>query len=79
MLSYLQLGCGCSLSTCCPETCDHVYLFNNDYEYAKDIDGKLMEGRLPYDDKGRLVLEVNDYIDYIPLRVDFFVIFLVWS
>lgn len=38
-----------------------------------------MEGRLPYDDKGRLVLEVNDYIDYIPLRVDFFVIFLVWS
>ncbi|KMT08530.1 hypothetical protein BVRB_6g138130 isoform A [Beta vulgaris subsp. vulgaris] len=59
----MQLGCGCSLSTCCPETCDHVYLFNNDYEYAKDIDGKLMEGRLPYDDKGRLVLEDN-YLVY---------------
>lgn len=55
----LQLGCGCLQSTCCPKTCDHVYLFNNDYENAKDKDGKLMEGRFPYDHEGRLLLEVN--------------------
>ncbi|XP_021718538.1 histone-lysine N-methyltransferase SUVR5-like isoform X1 [Chenopodium quinoa] len=62
-MQNLQLGCGCSQSTCYPETCDHVYLFNNDFEYAKDIDGKLMEGRFPYDDKGQLVLKDN-YLIY---------------
>ena len=54
----LQLGCTCSNSTCCPETCDHVYLFDNDYEDARDIYGKPMRGRFPYDDKGRIILEV---------------------
>jgi hypothetical protein len=43
---------------CCPETCDHVYLFDNDYEDARDIYGNSMLGRFPYDDKGRIVLEV---------------------
>ncbi|KAL2905681.1 Histone-lysine N-methyltransferase SUVR5 [Bienertia sinuspersici] len=62
-IQNLQLGCGCSKSTCCPETCAHVYLFNNDYDYAKDIDGKLMEGRFPYDDKGRIVIE-DKYLVY---------------
>lgn len=54
----LVLGCACTSSiTCSPTTCDHVYLFDNDYEDAKDIVGKPMLGRFPYDDNGRLILE----------------------
>ncbi|KAF8377466.1 hypothetical protein HHK36_030844 [Tetracentron sinense] len=52
-----QLGCACPHSTCYPDTCDHVYLFDNDYEDAKDIYGKTMHGRFPYDEKGRIILE----------------------
>ncbi|XWS45352.1 hypothetical protein CRYUN_Cryun15aG0129500 [Craigia yunnanensis] len=59
----LQLGCTCSNSTCYPETCDHVYLFDNDYEDARDIYGKHMRGRFPYDDKGRIILE-EGYLVY---------------
>ncbi|KHG14196.1 Histone-lysine N-methyltransferase SUVR5 -like protein [Gossypium arboreum] len=59
----MQLGCTCSNSTCCPETCDHVYLFDNDYEDARDIYGKPMRGRFPYDDKGRIILE-EGYLVY---------------
>ncbi|KAL9241774.1 hypothetical protein vseg_015840 [Gypsophila vaccaria] len=59
----LQLGCSCSQSACSPDTCDHVYLFNSDYENAKDKDGKSMERRFPYDDKGRLLLK-DDYFVY---------------
>lgn len=58
-LQSLQLGCGCPQLRCCPETCDHVYLFDNDYDDAKDIFGKPMRGRFPYDDKGRIILEVS--------------------
>lgn len=39
--------------------CDHVYLFDNDYEDAKDIYGKPMHGRFPYDERGRIILEVH--------------------
>ncbi|XP_052195621.1 histone-lysine N-methyltransferase SUVR5 isoform X2 [Diospyros lotus] len=53
----LQLGCACPHSTCSPENCDHVYLFDDDYENAKDIYGKPMRGRFPYDEKGRIILE----------------------
>ncbi|PKI41609.1 hypothetical protein CRG98_038009 [Punica granatum] len=42
-----QLGCACVQSVCRPEACDHVYLFDNDYEDAKDIYGKSMSGGLP--------------------------------
>ncbi|KAL6273851.1 hypothetical protein ACE6H2_024543 [Prunus campanulata] len=59
----LQLGCVCPHSTCCPETCDHVYLFDNDYDDAKDIFGKPMRGRFPYDGKGRIILE-EGYLVY---------------
>ncbi|TKY70507.1 Histone-lysine N-methyltransferase SUVR5 [Spatholobus suberectus] len=59
----LQLGCACSYSTCCPETCDHVYLFGNDYDDAKDIFGKPMRGRFPYDENGRIILE-EGYLVY---------------
>ncbi|KAJ4715021.1 histone-lysine N-methyltransferase SUVR5-like [Melia azedarach] len=59
----LQLGCACPSSTCHPETCDHVYLFDNDYEDAKDIEGKPMHGRFPYDQKGRIILE-EGYLVY---------------
>ncbi|KAI4314897.1 hypothetical protein L6164_027760 [Bauhinia variegata] len=59
----LQLGCACSYSTCCPETCDHVYLFDNDYDDARDIFGKPMRGRFPYDENGRIILE-EGYLVY---------------
>ncbi|CAN1164179.1 Histone-lysine N-methyltransferase SUVR5 [Linum perenne] len=59
----LQLGCSCPYSVCCSETCDHVYLFDNDYEDAKDIYGAPMHGRFPYDDKGRIILE-EGYLVY---------------
>ncbi|KAH0971318.1 hypothetical protein GBA52_023474 [Prunus armeniaca] len=59
----VQLGCVCPHSTCCPETCDHVYLFDNDYDDAKDIFGKPMRGRFPYDGKGRIILE-EGYLVY---------------
>lgn len=59
----LQLGCACSHSICSPETCDHTYLFDNDYEDAKDIYGRPMRGRFPYDEKGRIVLE-EGYLVY---------------
>lgn len=47
---------------CFPETCDHVYLFDNDYEDAKDIYGKPMSGRFPYDRNGRIIVEVEKLI-----------------
>lgn len=59
----LQLGCTCLHSTCYPEACDHVYLFDNDYDEAKDIYGKPMRDRFPYDEKGRIVLE-EGYLVY---------------
>lgn len=58
-----HLGCGCSHSACSPEKCDHVYLFDTDYEDARDIYGKSMHGRFPYDDKGRIILE-EGYLVY---------------
>ncbi|PIN21514.1 histone H3 (Lys9) methyltransferase SUV39H1/Clr4, required for transcriptional silencing [Handroanthus impetiginosus] len=59
----LQLGCSCAHSTCSSETCDHVYLFDNDYEDAKDIYGNPIHGRSPYDERGRIILE-EGYLVY---------------
>ncbi|XAR73921.1 Histone-lysine N-methyltransferase [Bertholletia excelsa] len=59
----MQLGCACTQLSCSPETCDHVYLFDNDYEDAKDIFGKPMHGRFPYDEKGQIILE-EGYLVY---------------
>ncbi|CAK9185457.1 unnamed protein product [Ilex paraguariensis] len=59
----LQFGCACAHSTCSSQTCDHVYLFDNDYEDAKDIFGNPMHGRFPYDEKGRIILE-EGYLVY---------------
>ncbi|KAM6564508.1 hypothetical protein CsatB_024506 [Cannabis sativa] len=58
-----QLGCTCPHGTCSPKTCDHVYLFDNDYDDAKDIYGKSMRGRFPYNDRGRIILE-EGYLVY---------------
>ncbi|KAG9440863.1 hypothetical protein H6P81_021028 [Aristolochia fimbriata] len=58
-----QLGCACPHTNCSPETCDHVYLFDNDYESAKDILGRPMHGRFPYDEVGRIILE-EGYLVY---------------
>lgn len=58
-----QLGCACPKSACSSQTCDHIYLFDNDYEDAKDIYGKPMRGRFPYDERGRIMLE-EGYLVY---------------
>lgn len=58
-----QLGCACIGSKCYPENCDHVYLFENDFENAMDIQGEPMHGRFPYDEKGRIILE-EGYLVY---------------
>nr|GLL18813.1 histone-lysine N-methyltransferase SUVR5 isoform X1 [Ipomoea trifida] len=58
-----QLGCSCPSSMCSSQTCDHVYLFDNDYEDAKDIYGQPMHGRFPYDERGRIILE-EGYLVY---------------
>ncbi|KAL8476034.1 hypothetical protein ACS0TY_028630 [Phlomoides rotata] len=58
-----ELGCACAQSTCSSETCDHVYLFDNDYEDAKDIYGQPMHGRFPYDERRRIILE-EGYLVY---------------
>ncbi|KAJ8764536.1 hypothetical protein K2173_006276 [Erythroxylum novogranatense] len=62
-IESLNLGCSCQHTICCAETCDHVYLFENDYEDAKDINGKSMNRKFPYDDKGRIILE-EGYLVY---------------
>ncbi|XP_042508772.1 histone-lysine N-methyltransferase SUVR5-like isoform X2 [Macadamia integrifolia] len=58
-----QLGCACPSSSCYPDMCDHVYLFDNDYENAEDIYGKPMHGRFPYNEKGHIILE-EGYLVY---------------
>ncbi|XP_009776603.1 histone-lysine N-methyltransferase SUVR5 [Nicotiana sylvestris] len=58
-----QLGCSCPNSACSSQTCNHIYLFDNDYEDAKDIYGKPMCGRFPYDERGRIMLE-EGYLVY---------------
>eukprot|EP01018_Ginkgo_biloba_P028126 Gb_09467 [translate_table: standard] len=52
-----QLGCTCTQQQCFPESCDHVYLFDNDNDDAEDIYGQAMHGRFPYDENGRIILE----------------------
>lgn len=52
-----QLGCMCTQPLCLPESCDHVYLFDNDNDDAEDIYGQPMHGRFPYDENGRIILE----------------------
>ncbi|RAL46751.1 hypothetical protein DM860_005030 [Cuscuta australis] len=58
-----QLGCSCPDSMCSSQTCDHTYLFENDYEDARDIHGQPMCGRFPYDERGRIILE-EGYVVY---------------
>lgn len=59
----LQFGCACPHSLCSSETCDHVYLFNSDYEDPKDIYGNPMRRRFPYNENGRIILE-EGYLVY---------------
>lgn len=69
LLQGWQLGCVCLHPTCSPEGCDHVYLFDNDYSDAKDIYGKPMRGRFPYDEKRRIILEVLKFIPQFSLNL----------
>ncbi|XP_078160844.1 histone-lysine N-methyltransferase SUVR5 isoform X3 [Carex rostrata] len=51
------LGCGCVKERCSQESCDHVYLFDNDYENALNKCGKPMLEKFAYDGGGLIVLE----------------------
>ncbi|KAL1212178.1 Histone-lysine N-methyltransferase SUVR5 [Cardamine amara subsp. amara] len=53
----LKLKFSCRGSMCSSLTCNHVYLFGCDFEEARDIYGKSMNCRFPYDDKKRIILE----------------------
>ncbi|KAK1300118.1 Histone-lysine N-methyltransferase SUVR5 [Acorus calamus] len=57
-----QLGCDCQHLKCSAETCDHVYLFDNDYEDAKDIYGKSMHGRFPYEENRQIILQEGYFV-----------------
>jgi len=52
-----QLRCTCKQAQCFPESCDHVYLFDNDNDDAEGIYGQPMHGRFPYDENGQIILE----------------------
>ncbi|KAL0756969.1 hypothetical protein Bca101_094637 [Brassica carinata] len=56
-MQKVQHWCGCRGLVCSPLTCDHVYLFGNDFEEARDVYRKSMRCRFPYDDKERIILE----------------------
>ena len=58
-MPQVQHWCGCRGLVCSPLTCDHVYIFGNDFEEARDVYRKSMRCRFPYDDKERIILEVN--------------------
>ncbi|CAN6906378.1 unnamed protein product, partial [Brassica oleracea] len=55
--AHVQHWCGCRGLVCSPLTCDHVYLFGNDFEEARDVYRKSMRCIFPYDDKERIILE----------------------
>jgi hypothetical protein len=52
------MGCGCVKERCSQESCDHVYLFDNDYENAIDKCGIPMLGKFAFNERGCIVLEV---------------------
>lgn len=61
LFSFFQsskLGCACGEGKCNPLFCDHVSMFDNDNMEARDKSGVPMKGRFPYDDQGRIILEV---------------------
>ncbi|XP_057416486.1 histone-lysine N-methyltransferase SUVR5-like isoform X2 [Lotus japonicus] len=58
-----QMQRSCSFFTFCPETCHQAYLFDNEFDDAKDVFGKPMRGRCPYDENGRIILE-EGYLVY---------------
>ncbi|EPS69658.1 hypothetical protein M569_05106, partial [Genlisea aurea] len=58
-----QLGCSCEHTNCSSNACDHVYLFSSDHADANDVYGNPMQGRSPYDERGRIILE-EGYVVY---------------
>jgi hypothetical protein len=57
-----RLGCSCGTEGCAPHSCDHVSMFDNDNTEAQDIHGQSMRGRFPYDNFGRIIVEVIEVI-----------------
>lgn len=53
------MGCSCSEDKCSASTCDHVSMFDTDNADACSIDGNSIRGRFPYDEFGRIILDVS--------------------
>ena len=58
-LQNSKLGCACGEGRCNPGRCDHVMMFDNDNAEACDKSGVAIRGRFPYDEQGRIILEVG--------------------
>lgn len=54
-----QVGCSCTGDECSASTCDHVSMFDTDNAEARTIDGKSARGQFPYDEIGRIILDVS--------------------
>lgn len=54
-----QVGCSCTGDECSASTCDHVSMFDTDNAEARTIDGKSARGQFPYDEIGRIILDVG--------------------
>lgn len=54
-----QVGCSCTEDECSASTCDHMSMFDTDNTEAFTIDGKFIRGQFPYDEFGRIILDVG--------------------
>ena len=63
-LQSSKLGCGCGGDKCNPSQCDHVMMFDNDNDGARDKSGVAMKCRFPYDEQGRIILEVGHNLSF---------------
>lgn len=53
------MGCSCTDEKCSASICDHVSMFDTDNAEACSIDGNSIRGRFPYDEFGRIILDVS--------------------
>jgi hypothetical protein len=54
-----QVGCSCTEDKCSASSCDHVSMFDTDNAEACTIDGNSIRGQFPYDEFGRIILDVS--------------------
>ena len=74
VLQSSKVGCACGEGKCDPSHCEHVKMFDHDNDHARDKSGLPMEGRFPYNEEGKIILEVghkhsaqmyNNYLIYV--------------